>query len=46
VRDALAVATTHIRADAASRIGHASIQHDHIHLIAQVDSNAVRTPGG
>lgn len=45
VRDALAVATAHIHAEAAFRICHASIQHDHIHLIAEADSNEAMTRG-
>lgn len=45
VRDALAVASEHIHRDEAFRICHASIQQDHIHLLAEADSNAAMTRG-
>jgi REP element-mobilizing transposase RayT len=45
VRDALAVASKHMYADEAFRICHASIQKDHLHLIAEADSNEAMARG-
>jgi REP element-mobilizing transposase RayT len=45
VRDALAVASKHMYADEAFRICHASIQRDHLHLIAEADSNEAMARG-
>jgi REP element-mobilizing transposase RayT len=45
IRDALAMITKHMYADEAFRICHASIQGNHLHLLAEADSTAALSRG-